>query len=502
MLLKTLKAEKAPKKRGMSALSGLFDRAPFWVMLFRHGERTPFYLNAAARAYCGSRGENLVAKADATSYPRLLEAWQERHARALDDLFEKRAPIKIFDIQLMQGVPPLTAKPTPASPDFHYFKCVYQPLPGKHGEEVIAFGFEIKEELLMVNRMNQTVEGLEKYNERISLILESVSDMFIVLDQDWTITYMNKKMALMAGERRDNLIGQNLWKKFPLYKDSEFSSNVQKVMKEKKMHEFDFYSPPINRWANYRCYPTADGVVLFINDITEKKEMELQKDSFVALASHELKTPIAALKLYTGVLQEMLKGHANSEVMQYIAGIDERINKLTSIINSLLEASHIQWGKLTLSISSFPIDELLKEVVGNISRISRTHRLTLRATSGKTMVADRGRLEQVFTNLINNAVTYSPKGSEVTITVRSRGDNVEVTVTDRGIGIPMADADKIFTTFYQSTDPRRRKIVTGLGLGLSVSKGIVEKHGGTITLKSAPGKGSSFRVTLPAYKIP
>lgn len=475
----------------------LLDEASFMVLIFRKGQVKPVYLNNLAKRYCGLFGENLVDLKVSHKKNRLLwQGWHKRHEEALRALFGKKLPIRVIDILLEKQSRQVLRERRHSQ---RYFKFIYQPLSQKEGpiEEIIAFGFEVSQELLAASRTTRAMEGLREERARTSIILETISDVFITVDRKWNVTYMNKRAELTGAGISASILGKKLWSQFPSYKKTEFSTNVRDSMKRRKFSEFDYFSVSTNKWWHYRCFPTPEGLVLYASDITEKKEVEMQKDAFIAHTSHELKTPITSLKLYAGAIIHKLKKNSDKAIISYVEGIEERLNKLTHLINSLLEASRIQRGKIAFRKTKLAIDKLIQETAGNVHRITHSHKLTIKVNSLKTIEADRERIEQVFVNLINNAFAYSPKGSEVLITISADKDNVTVAIKDRGIGIAPKDKENIFKSFYQVNDPKRKKMPSGLGLGLSISKDIVEAHGGKIWVESIHGRGSTFFVSLP-----
>jgi len=496
LTIKSLKNKKVGKNYKKDKYF-LFEEASFMVLVFGQDEARPLYLNKLAKRYCGPSCENLLAPARPNfKINPIWQGWRKRHAEALRALFTKKIPMRIINIPLHYQSR-LSSRERRRSE--RYFKFIYQPLGSKTGPitEVIVFGLEVSEQLLLVNQVMKAMEGLREEREKTSVILESISDVFIAIDRKWNITYMNKRAEFMHGKPQSDSLGKKLWSEFPIYKKPEFANYVRGSMQQRKFLEFDYFYAFTNKWWHYRCHPTPEGLVLYASDITEKKEMELQKDAFIAHTSHELKTPITSLKLYAGTLLYKLKKSKDTSLTTYVEGIDERLNKLTGLINSLLEASRIQRGKISFNKTKFSIDKLVEEAVGNIRKIAKNHKLTVKNSSLKMIEADRGRIEQVFINLINNACSYSPSGSEVVVTVTAKDNNIVVAIKDSGIGLTEKDKENIFKSFYQVNDRERKKIPSGLGLGLSISKNIVEAHGGKIWVESIHGQGSTFFILLP-----
>lgn len=235
-------------------------------------------------------------------------------------------------------------------------------------------------------------------------------------------------------------------------------------------------------------------------DITERKEFERQKDEFVAIATHELKTPITSIKGYTQVLQNRLRKRGDAGTAEYMAKMDAQINKVSNLIADLLDVTKIQAGKLQLQEERFVFDQLVNEIVAEMQLTTDRHKLIIRGKTGKKIFADRDRLGQVLTNFLSNAIKYSPHTSQIIIRLSTERKNVKVYVQDFGVGIAKNKQDRVFERFYRVSGPRAHTF-PGLGLGLYISSEIVSRHGGKIWVESVKGKGSKFYFMLPVKKI-
>ena len=236
--------------------------------------------------------------------------------------------------------------------------------------------------------------------------------------------------------------------------------------------------------------------IVFVLDITERKKLEQRKDEFIALASHELKTPVTSLKMYTQILQQRLKKAGTKDAEMFMVKMDGQLNKLTKIIGDLLDISRVQAGKLEYKKEIFPVNDLIAEITSNIQRTADGHKIYIKGQTNQKIKADRDRIGQVLINLINNAIKFSPKSKKILLGSSLENDNVKIYVRDFGIGIPKELQPKIFDRFYQASSSEGRTY-PGLGLGLYISKEITERHGGQISIESKPGIGSIFYVTLP-----
>jgi PAS domain S-box-containing protein len=232
------------------------------------------------------------------------------------------------------------------------------------------------------------------------------------------------------------------------------------------------------------------------SDITEQKELEQRKDEFIGMASHELKTPITTLKGRAQLLKRRLERQGITEAVENISRMEEQIDRLNRLVTDLLDVSKIQAGRLDYANEQIDIDPFLHDIVQTAQEATSTHTLVVHGASHKNIAGDRDRLEQVFFNLINNAVKYSPRAEKVDISIATTQDMVTVSIRDDGVGIPLAHQSKIFDRFYRVQDVNDRTF-PGLGMGLYISYEIVQRHGGTITVTSEEGQGSTFTVSLP-----
>jgi signal transduction histidine kinase len=232
--------------------------------------------------------------------------------------------------------------------------------------------------------------------------------------------------------------------------------------------------------------------------INEHKEVERRKDEFMSVVSHELKTPVTTIKGFTQLLQRRLQHVDDPEAHLFLSRLDSQLNRLTRLINDLLEISRIQTGRLKYRIETFDLREVVEDIVEQIQATTTTHRLFIEnmAQAPTFVSGDRERLGHVFTNLLLNAIKYSPNVEEVLIRVTTNEQEVVVSVQDFGIGIAEDDLEKIFERFYQVSYPQERPFA-GLGIGLYLSREIITRHNGRIWAESRKAHGATFHVALP-----
>ncbi|MCD2422089.1 PAS domain S-box protein [Niabella pedocola] len=222
------------------------------------------------------------------------------------------------------------------------------------------------------------------------------------------------------------------------------------------------------------------------------KFLNKRKDKLIAMAAHELKTPLTSLNGFLQMLeQEIGTDHRGYFLIERSL---KQIKKLGSLIGDLLDVSRIRDGKVPLNLERFEITALLKEVLMNYQHLSG-HRFEFNTEAPVYIYGDRLRLEQVFSNIISNAVKYSPNGGNIEVAVTENTEDTLIYIRDEGIGISDEHIGEIFTQFYRVAEPGDP--IPGFGLGLFISKEIIERHGGIISVKSSKGIGSTFIIKLP-----
>jgi PAS domain S-box-containing protein len=240
----------------------------------------------------------------------------------------------------------------------------------------------------------------------------------------------------------------------------------------------------------------VEGILAIGVDVTEREQLNRQKDQFIALASHELKSPITVIKGYS---QMAVKGATNlgdRPLARRIQTIDEQAQRLNRMVDDLLDVSRMQGGALSLQFSPFDLRDAVRDVVKNLEQLAPNFAFrTILPPSQVTVNADRARIEQVLTNLLQNAVKYSGRSHRVEVALQTERDAAVTSVRDYGLGIPAAQQPQIFDRFFRASNVREAQ--AGFGLGLFIAHSIVTGHAGRIWLDSTEGKGSTFCFALP-----
>ncbi|MBI2866698.1 MAG: histidine kinase, partial [Chloroflexi bacterium] len=237
---------------------------------------------------------------------------------------------------------------------------------------------------------------------------------------------------------------------------------------------------------------------LVIHEVTEAKDLDRRKDAFVSIASHEIRTPMSSIMGFTELLLQ--RDPPPPKRKEWLERIQRNSLRVANIVDDLLNVSRIQSGKLSLTIEPVPLPHLIEETMSVIRLLTDKHEFVIAIPSECPLaLADRDKLNQVLTNLLDNAVKYSPEGGNITVTAgfdAGRG-HVVLSVADQGMGIAPKDQERLFTTFSRIRRPETASI-RGTGLGLYIVKGLVELMKGQVWVESKLGSGSTFYVSLPA----
>lgn len=347
--------------------------------------------------------------------------------------------------------------------------------------------------------------------EQVTRILESITDGFYSIDRDWHFSYVNRvaqdAFRSLMRKNSENLGGKNLWASVPELLGTKFESAFRDAMRTGKLVQIEEFFPPFDIWMEARCYPSAEGLSVYFRDVTERKRHEQAlreairaRDEFLSIASHELKTPLTSLKLQTQMRQRSLgKGDFDAfqlEKMGKSLETDSRqIERLTRLIDDMLDISRINTGKLTILRERFDLCELVKDVIERFAGQFEASGCEVDFDRKESVFGnwDRFRIEQAVTNLLTNAVRYGA-GKPIHVQVEGGDGCVRVIVRDEGIGIAKEHQKRIFRRFERAVPAAE---FSGLGLGLYIVKEILKMHGGTIRVRSEPGHGAEFTIELP-----
>ncbi len=356
-----------------------------------------------------------------------------------------------------------------------------------------------------LNRMSievrNRIDQITRDGERLRGILAGMVEGVLVLDHAGRILLANEALDKMFGLPPGAAVGASCTEVIRHHELNEFLHTVFSGRDEARI-EITTHAPPVRAYtvqASVLRSPAgeATGVVLVFHDITELKRLETVRKDFVANVSHELKTPLTAVK---GFIEALIDG-AKDDPEQSVRFLDilrRQADHLDAIVSDLLRLSAIESGK----IAPVLVDVALAAAVERIASAEapeitkRGHRLIVEIPGDLTVRADPRLLEQVVQNLLDNAVKYTPDGGEIAVRAEAGEGRIILSVRDTGIGIPDKDQARIFERFYR-VDRARSRELGGTGLGLSIVKHIADAHGWTVSVESVPGRGSTFAVRIP-----
>jgi signal transduction histidine kinase len=241
------------------------------------------------------------------------------------------------------------------------------------------------------------------------------------------------------------------------------------------------------------------GTVTVLQDISTLKELDKMKSEFIAMVAHELRAPIATVEQQLTAILNKTVGDLTESQEQLLSRAKERARGVLTLIKDLLDLSRIEAGKMVQYKEPLALQEVVQKVIDFMKIEAERKRIDLRFTpaAGTSLVcADRNNMEEVFTNLISNAIKYTPEQGRVSVTRGEEGGFVKATVSDTGIGIQKENLLQIFDKFFRVKSPETRQII-GTGLGLYIVKSIVDAHLGAIAVESEVGRGTTFTVSFP-----
>lgn len=341
-------------------------------------------------------------------------------------------------------------------------------------------------------------------------ILECTGMGIYGIDFNGVCTFINSAALTMLGFEEKEVIGMNMHKLIhhhypdgrvyeysdcPLYEIYHSGSNAYTA--DDVVWKKDGMPLAIAVKANpIRIGGKFAGTVISFTDITKRKEQEARKDDFISIASHELKTPITTIKAFTQLLSKYYSGENNRRASLYLSKMDTQIDKLTRLVQDLLDVTKIKEGKLVYDQENFSLENMIRETIDEVQMTTSSHTIVYDASEDTLVYGDRYRINQVMTNLITNAIKYSPASEKVIVTSKPNGKMVNISIQDFGIGIPDEERKFVFERFYR-VGGKARESFPGLGVGLYISYEIVKRHGGTMGVESTHGNGSRFFFTLP-----
>lgn len=388
----------------------------------------------------------------------------------------------------------------------YYYNFTYKPIRDANGEIYAILNMAVNVTDLVKSRetLKENAEMLKLSEAKYKQLSEAMPQIIWTTTADGKFTYFNEKFSLHLGiskEEKESADFSSLIHPddFPQVAAAWYHAGENKCDFEVEYRALNHQTGAYT-WLLTRAVPDldADGNIKqwigSSTDINEFKNLQTQKDTFLGMASHELKTPLTSMKIYAQVLERALTKAGDEKNAEFARKMDEQVVKLTSLIGDLLDVTKINSGKIQLNETHFELSQLMNEVVEE-QQLSSRHKITIESEKVANVFADRNRIGQVMSNLISNAVKYSPDADEVLVSTKIVNENVEFSVTDFGIGMPADKKDKVFEQYYRVNGGDENHF-PGLGLGLYIAAEIIERSNGKIWVNSELGKGSTFCFSL------
>jgi len=359
---------------------------------------------------------------------------------------------------------------------------------------------EVGELMYAFNEMSaktkELVETISEDRTRLATILDNMTDGVIMVDTEGNVSLANK-----ATERLFNIKQAKNEPLIEAVRDHEVDELLELCLRTAQTQATQYESSVSKAYLRVVAIPIAHtGVLLLFQDLTELRSLQTTRRELIGNISHEFRTPLAGIK----AMVETLSGGAiddKAAASDFLTRIDGEVDRLTQLVAELTELSRIETGKAELKKEPIDLNQLAEEVISQLSPQVERQQLSISrdfATSLPSVPADKDRVRQVITNLVHNAIKFTPTGGRIRITTRALQGSVVVDIADTGIGIPKEDLPRVFERFYKGDKSRAGE---GTGMGLAIVKHVIEAHGGTVWVRSEEGEGSTFGFSLPLKQI-
>lgn len=353
----------------------------------------------------------------------------------------------------------------------------------------------------MAQELKTTLFEIENEKNKLETLLLYLNDGIIAFDTDGNIIHMNPASKRIMKIKDDNLTFNDLFGDLDIsITQISFFDNDQSMEKQMTIDdtELNIYLAP------FKNENKTTGIIAVIQDVTKQRKLDNARREFVANVSHELRTPITTIKSYTETLENSVEDNDYDAKMfaRFLSIINKEADRMTRLVKDLLLLSSLDNGIKDLKVEPFDMNEMLVNICEKLQHSAKEKKQTLEYCPSNhlpTYTGNPDRIEQVITNIITNAVKYTPQDGYISVTSMYVYDSIVIKVKDNGIGIPRENLEHIFDRFYR-VDKARSRDQGGTGLGLAIAKEITEAHKGNISITSTPGKGSEVMITLPVFK--
>jgi two-component system phosphate regulon sensor histidine kinase PhoR len=349
----------------------------------------------------------------------------------------------------------------------------------------------------MIARVKDLFDSTAAEHARLEAVFDASTDGMIAVTRDTTVCFLNAAAARLFETGQESAIGRPL---IESARDYELDAIVRGVVAEPGAGQTRVVTFGPERTAlRAVAVPIREGgewaVLLMLTDLTEVQRVDQVRRDFLSNVSHELRTPLAAVSALVETL-ETGAVEGEEDTAAFLLRIRQQVDRLTALVNELLDLSRIESGAIELRPEPVDLAALVAEAVSLLRPRAEAEGITIAgpAQPGLVVEGDRSSLLRAISNLLDNAIKYSPPGGTVTVETADEGELVALSVRDEGPGIPEQDLPRVFERFYKGDASRA---TAGVGLGLAIVKHLVRAHGGTVEAVSAPGQGATFTVRLP-----
>lgn len=441
-------------------------------------------------------GRNLIGKGLVEAFPEFKDA---PIIQILKNVYHNGEPSETKELMI-----PLTREDHLFS-DNVFWNFIYQPRYNSSNEVdgIVIFGYDVTGQVSSRTKV-------EESEKRLQTILETLAEGLVIVNREGTMVFVNTMAEQLLGLSKEAMLERNYhdprWQNLrldgsDLPKDEHpiyITMNTGETVFDReigiKRADGDHFFISVNSAPLRNDAGEITGAIGTFIDVTQRRRSAQMKDEFVSTVSHELKTPLTSIKAYLQMLDRSVGG-AEVNSRRFLDRLSIQVNRLETLIKDFLDVTRIDSDKLQLRATEFDMKPVLEDLIKDLQMVNNTHKLIITHNQSVKVVTDQNRVIQVLTNLITNAVKYSPAAKEVRIALRTENDEMVCSVQDFGIGIPEGQKSLVFDRFHQAGHNKGSGL--SLGLGLYISREIVNRAGGRIWLDSVPGEGSTFYFSLP-----
>lgn len=358
---------------------------------------------------------------------------------------------------------------------------------------------------LLRGKLNFTLSEISNEKSKLETILKYMADGLIAVNLDGQIIHANVAAMNMLKISEDDIKNEHFDVIMGKYSRSlTLTAMKRKSTKWEGYENFDFENSTFFvRYARFMDENDQDvGIILMIQDITERQKLENMQKEFVANVSHELKTPLTTIKSYTETLLD--GGISDLETTRgFLSVVDDEADRMSRLVRDLLQLSRLDYNREKWNKRNNDIIGIIKNVIKKIEFVAKGKEHQISALFDESdsikVYSDKDKIEQVLLNILSNAIKYTQEGGHISIDANEAAEDVIIVITDDGMGIPENEISRIFERFYR-VDKARSRAMGGTGLGLSIAKQIIEEHKGSIKVESSEGIGTKVTLMLPISK--